>query len=46
MWNKVEEATKTRWKVEGTMYMVNINLHCLLENETSRRLLFMVARLT
>ncbi|KAI1362329.1 hypothetical protein F5Y08DRAFT_312446 [Xylaria arbuscula] len=45
MWNKVGEATDTRWNVEGTMDMLNINFESPLENENSRRLLFTVTRL-
>ncbi|KAI1814028.1 hypothetical protein GGS20DRAFT_550275 [Poronia punctata] len=44
MWGKVGEATQTRWKVEGTLDMVGINVNSPVENEFSRRLLFTVTR--
>ncbi|KAI1478500.1 hypothetical protein F4774DRAFT_385015 [Daldinia eschscholtzii] len=45
MWKQVGEATETRWKVEGTMDMVGINVNSPVEDENSRRLLFTVTRI-
>ncbi|KAI0868540.1 hypothetical protein GGS24DRAFT_207357 [Hypoxylon argillaceum] len=44
MWDKVGEATQTRWEVEGTMDMNRINPKSPVENQDSRRLLFTVTR--
>lgn len=45
MWDRVGEATQTRWKVEGTMDMVGIDPSSPVEDANSRRLLFTVTRL-
>ena len=44
MWRQVGDATQTRWEVEGTMDMVEINPQSPIEDENSRRLLFTVTR--
>ncbi|KAK6076930.1 hypothetical protein SCUP234_06999 [Seiridium cupressi] len=44
MWQQIEEATATRWKVEGTLDMVGINPNSPVEDANSRRLLFTVTR--
>ncbi|KAI1807093.1 hypothetical protein F4811DRAFT_560093 [Daldinia bambusicola] len=44
-WKKVGEASQTRWKVEGTMGLLNIDPNNTLESENSRRLLFTVTRI-
>ncbi|KAI1479301.1 hypothetical protein F4774DRAFT_418889 [Daldinia eschscholtzii] len=44
MWKRVGETTQTRWKVEGTMDLININPNKTLEDEGSRRLLFTITR--
>ncbi|KAI1081457.1 hypothetical protein F5B20DRAFT_536130 [Whalleya microplaca] len=45
MWQKVGEATRTRWKVEGALDMVGVNHNSPIEDENSRRLLFAVTRI-
>ncbi|KAI0120312.1 hypothetical protein F4776DRAFT_665790 [Hypoxylon sp. NC0597] len=44
LWKEVGEATQTRWKVEGTMDMVGLNINSSIEDENSRRLLFTITR--
>ncbi|KAI1409793.1 hypothetical protein F5Y13DRAFT_88306 [Hypoxylon sp. FL1857] len=44
LWKEAGQATGTRWKVEGTMDMVGLNISSPVEDENSRRLLFTVTR--
>ncbi|XXG99235.1 High-affinity nicotinic acid transporter [Hypoxylon texense] len=45
MWREVGLATQTRWKVEGTMDMIGVNIKSPVEDENSRRFLYTVTRI-
>lgn len=45
MWDQVGQATDTRWRAEGTLDMVGVDLNSPVETVDSRRLLFTITRL-